>query len=113
MRLRQKQLDSCFCGTMVAFEIGEFHRVKGGGNWIPASVAQWLPLILVSFIGKKAEATGFLLLWYGGCLCLWRVSSSQSQRQLNSCFCGTVVAFGLGELHRVRGGGNWIPAFED
>ena len=68
MGLRQKQLDSCFCGTMVAFVRGEFHRVKGGGNWIPASEAQWLPLILVSFIESKAEATEFLLLRCSGCL---------------------------------------------
>ena len=71
---------------MVALGLGEFHRVKGGSNWIPASEAQWLPLSVVSFIGKKAEATGFLLLWYGGCLCLWQVSSVQRRRQLNSCF---------------------------
>jgi hypothetical protein len=46
---------------MVAFELGELHRVKGGGNWIPVSGIKWLPLSLASFIRSTAEATEFLL----------------------------------------------------
>ena len=83
---RRRQLNSWFCGTMVAFDLGEFHWEKGGGNWILAFVVRWLPLSEVSFIESKVEATEFLLLWHGGCLWAWWASSSQRRRQLDSCF---------------------------
>ena len=36
----------------------------------------------------------------------WRVSSSRRRRQLKSCLLDMVVAFGPGEFHWARGGGN-------
>ena len=77
----QRQLNSCFRGHMVAFDLGEFHRVDGRGNWIPASKVIWLPLILASFTGSTAEATEFLLPRSHGCLWPNWASSGRWQRQ--------------------------------
>ena len=107
---RQRQLNTCFQGHMVAFDLDEFHRVDGRGNWIPASKVIWLPLNLASFIGSMAEATEYLLVRSYGCLWSWRISSGRRQKQLNSCFQGHMVAFDPREFHRVDGRGNWIPA---
>ena len=97
--------NSCFCGVIAAFVLGEFHRVFGRGS-------------------------KFLLLWRGCCLCTWWVSSGQRRRQqipasvvwllplclvgfmgsmaeaANSCFCGVIAAFALGEFHGLNGGGS-------
>jgi hypothetical protein len=42
---------------VAAFDLGEFHRVIGGGSKNPDSEALLLPLTLASFIGSSAEAS--------------------------------------------------------
>ena len=139
---------------MVAFERSCFHRVNGGGSkilllrrvcclwswWVSsglrrkqqnlASEASVLPLVLVSFIGFKSEASKSCFLRHVCCLCSWRVSWAQRQRQqilapeasllplrlagfmgstaeaAKSCSRGEFAAFGLGGFHWVGDGGS-------
>ena len=64
-----------------AFELGEFHRVFGGGSKILLPEARLLPLTMGGFIVSLAEAAKTCIPRRVCCLWSWSVSSGLWRRQ--------------------------------